>query len=189
MESCAQELESRIEDLEQAVREVAEGLISAADKAKLDSIEEYANNYTHPDSHPPSIITQDAQNRFMTDEEREKLAGLEAELESLKVDYSLQEQSTGRKWINGNTIYQRTFQVTGGPFPANTVTSIPIISNAGLNYVSNIIHYNPLKLISGGQPWVDIYFTSSGGNYCLNIFSPLEWASTLTAYVTIWYAK
>jgi hypothetical protein len=75
-DSYVQGLESRIEDLEQADSEITGDLISAADKAKLDGIEEHANNYTHPDSHPPSIIAQDAQNRFMTDEEREKLAGI-----------------------------------------------------------------------------------------------------------------
>lgn len=32
--------------------------------------------YTHPSTHPPSIISQDANNRFMTDVERNKLAGV-----------------------------------------------------------------------------------------------------------------
>ena len=35
----------------------AAGLMSAADKAKLDSIAANANNYTHPASHPASMIT------------------------------------------------------------------------------------------------------------------------------------
>ena len=43
------------------------GLMSAADKKKLDTIEEYANNYTHPQYHDPSIIKQDKNNRFVTD--------------------------------------------------------------------------------------------------------------------------
>lgn len=43
------------------------GLMSGADKAKLNGIASGANNYVHPANHPPSIITQDANNRFVTD--------------------------------------------------------------------------------------------------------------------------
>jgi hypothetical protein len=48
----------------------AAGLMSAADKSKLDGVATGANNYTHPSSHPPSIITQDSSNRFVTDAEK-----------------------------------------------------------------------------------------------------------------------
>ena len=48
----------------------SDGLLSAADKVKLDSITAGANNYTHPATHPPSIIVQDANNRFVTDAEK-----------------------------------------------------------------------------------------------------------------------
>ena len=43
------------------------GLMSSADKKKLDGIDTGANNYVHPSSHPASIITQDSSNRFVTD--------------------------------------------------------------------------------------------------------------------------
>lgn len=46
------------------------GLMAAADKAKLDGVAAGANNYTHPAAHPPSIIVQDANNRFVTDAEK-----------------------------------------------------------------------------------------------------------------------
>ncbi|WP_270166089.1 hypothetical protein [Paenibacillus sp. SYP-B4298] len=48
----------------------AAGFMSTADKAKLDGIAAGANNYTHPAAHPASIITQDANNRFVTDAEK-----------------------------------------------------------------------------------------------------------------------
>ncbi|MHA7963520.1 hypothetical protein ACX93W_05185 [Paenibacillus sp. CAU 1782] len=48
----------------------AAGLMSAADKSKLDGVAAGANNYTHPSSHPPSIIVQDTGNRFVTDTEK-----------------------------------------------------------------------------------------------------------------------
>jgi len=46
------------------------GLQSAADKVKLDGIAAGANNYTHPATHPASIIVQDASNRFASDAEK-----------------------------------------------------------------------------------------------------------------------
>lgn len=46
------------------------GLMIAKDKEKLDTVEEYANNYTHPEYHDPSIIKQDKDNRFVSDHEK-----------------------------------------------------------------------------------------------------------------------
>lgn len=48
----------------------AAGLMANTDKSKLDGIAASANNYVHPANHPPSIITQDASNRFVTDTEK-----------------------------------------------------------------------------------------------------------------------
>lgn len=53
-----------------AVASGAAGFMTGADKTKLDGISTGANNYTHPANHPPSIITQDASNRFVTDAEK-----------------------------------------------------------------------------------------------------------------------
>ena len=39
-----------------------------ADKDKLAGIEEHANNYVHPDTHPAGMITSDANHRFVTDD-------------------------------------------------------------------------------------------------------------------------
>lgn len=49
--------------------QTADGLMSKSDKIKLDSIETGAKNYVHPETHSPSIIAQDANNRFVTDEQ------------------------------------------------------------------------------------------------------------------------
>lgn len=46
------------------------GFMSAEDKTKLNGIEEGANNYVHPVTHPPTIIAQDTGNRFVTDAEK-----------------------------------------------------------------------------------------------------------------------
>ena len=61
-----------------AATTTAAGFMSAADKVKLDGVATGANAYTHPASHPASIITQDASNRFVTDAEKTAWNGKEA---------------------------------------------------------------------------------------------------------------
>ena len=46
-----------------------DGLMSSLDKVKLDSIEEGANNYIHPEKHLPSIIEEDSTHRFVTEDQ------------------------------------------------------------------------------------------------------------------------
>ena len=43
---------------------------TTAEKNKLSGIEDGAHNYTHPDTHPASMIEQDASRRFVTDAEK-----------------------------------------------------------------------------------------------------------------------
>lgn len=43
---------------------------TTAEKNKLNGIANNANNYSHPANHPASVITQDANNRFVTDTEK-----------------------------------------------------------------------------------------------------------------------
>lgn len=43
------------------------GLMAYQDKCKIDTVEMYANNYSHPEYHLPSIIKQDKSNRFVSD--------------------------------------------------------------------------------------------------------------------------
>lgn len=54
------------------VSTTVDGLMSAKDKVKLDTIAYGANSYAHPPTHPPSIIAQDATHRFVTDAEKTK---------------------------------------------------------------------------------------------------------------------
>ncbi|WP_198957482.1 pyocin knob domain-containing protein [Paenibacillus selenitireducens] len=48
----------------------SDGRISKEDWSKLNGIEAGANKYVHPANHPPSIIVQDASNRFVSDAEK-----------------------------------------------------------------------------------------------------------------------
>lgn len=67
--------DSRLADVANKVDKVAGKSLSKNDftdalKTKLEGVADAANNYTHPANHPPSIITQDASNRFVTDTEK-----------------------------------------------------------------------------------------------------------------------
>ena len=53
-----------------AVTTSAAGLMSAADKSKLDGIAAGANAYSHPSTHPATMISTDASHRFVTDSEK-----------------------------------------------------------------------------------------------------------------------
>lgn len=48
---------------------------TTAEKNKLNGIDANANNYTHPATHSASVITQDANNRFVSDTEKNKWNG------------------------------------------------------------------------------------------------------------------
>ena len=54
------------------------GLMTATDKAKLDGVENSANNYSHPANHSLDVITETSSKKIMTDAERTKLSGIEA---------------------------------------------------------------------------------------------------------------
>lgn len=66
------------------------GLMAAADKVKLNGVATNANNYVHPTTHAPSIIVQDANNRFVTDAEKsnwnakETTSGAQAKADAVK---------------------------------------------------------------------------------------------------------
>jgi hypothetical protein len=58
-------------------KETGKGLYPDADSIKLAGIATNANNYSHPASHSPSIITQDVSNRFVSDVEKSTWNGKE----------------------------------------------------------------------------------------------------------------
>lgn len=69
--------------------QTSSGLMSAADKLKLDSIDAVSGSYVHPDTHPATIIEEDSTHRFVTDDEKSawnelitKVAELEEKLKT-----------------------------------------------------------------------------------------------------------
>lgn len=60
------------------------GLMSKSDKVKLDSIVSGANKYTHPDTHPATMIVQDTTHRFVSDTQINDWTALIQEVSTLK---------------------------------------------------------------------------------------------------------
>ena len=60
------------------VTQSVNGLMSAADKKKLDSISTGANSYVHPATHPATMIVEDSTHRFVTDTEKTTWNGITA---------------------------------------------------------------------------------------------------------------
>lgn len=70
---------------------------------KLEDIEDNANNYVHPATHPPEIIEQDANNRFVTDAEKSTWNGKQNDLgftpeNAANKQNSLTADGTGEKY-------------------------------------------------------------------------------------------
>lgn len=92
------------------------GLMTKEDKAKLDGIAAGANNYHLPETLPPTIIKQDANNRFFTDQEREKLS-LKKDMSAFVVGSGVFNGTEGTI-INhsfGNTSFSVTITPTTNP--------------------------------------------------------------------------
>lgn len=80
---------------------------TTTEKNKLGGIEPGANKYTHPASHPASIITQDENNRFVSDDE--------------KSDWNNKLDKTGGT-ISGDVSINGSLEVVGNKIKFNGLT-------------------------------------------------------------------
>ena len=152
----------------------ANGLMSAADKTKLDGIAAGANNYIHPSAHPASIITQDASHRFVTDTEKStwngkastavattSVNGLMAAADKKKLDglqktLTIQLNGAGQPAYDGSVA--RTINITPESIGAQTAEGYPqyglqssmIGWNIGRTATLFIPGYGTKSLPSGG---------------------------------------
>ena len=77
-----------------------DGFMSKEDKIKLDSVEYNANNYTHPNTHPASMIVTDINNRFVSDTEKNKwneISNLSTEVNQIKDKMNLERNQFDEK--------------------------------------------------------------------------------------------
>lgn len=101
-------------EMPELVSHTVNGLMYFSDKIKLDNIEEYANNYEHPEKHSPSIILQDENNKFVTEKQIEKWdSSATAEIVNLK-DNGLMSSDMLKK-LNGIEEYANNYEHPVGP--------------------------------------------------------------------------
>jgi hypothetical protein len=107
-------------------------------KNKLDGVDTGANNYTHPATHPPSIITQDASNRFVTDAEKStwnsKLDSVPSNTDAAKIANGTV-SNTEFQYLNGVTSAIQTQINSKTPKITRTTQSNLTCNFASTNYI------------------------------------------------------
>jgi len=117
------------------------GLMSGTDKSKLNGIASGANNYTHPATHPPSIIEQDSTNRFVTDAEKTTWNAKvsQTELTTHTNDTVIHvTQADKDKWNTG----------TGGGGGGTTASAIYYVDPAGSDTNDGLSTTTPFKTVA-----------------------------------------
>jgi hypothetical protein len=104
---------------------------TAAEKTKLAGVAAGATNYTHPATHPPAIIAQDASNRFVTDAEKTAWNAKAGAAVATTATNGLM-SAADKTLLNNNT----GFGTTAGTATAYTLTLSPVPTTliAGLKF-------------------------------------------------------
>lgn len=110
------------------------------------------------------------------------------------IDYSTTEQDTGRKWIDGKPIYQKTFSldITFGISNVQKTTSIPNTSMPNIDVLVDMTWIgddiggsrpaNPAKLDSPMVKWYN------KNDACFQVFIISQYDCVLK-FITVWYTK
>ena len=143
-------------------------------QAQLDGVASGATNYTHPANHPPSIITQDESNRFVTDTEKATW--------NAKGDVTL----TGTQTLTNKTL---TTPLVTGLRETRTAMGANAIDLATGNFFSKTISGATTFTVSNvpatGTAATFILDLTNGGSAAITWFAGVKWAGgtapTLTA--------
>ncbi|WP_339182896.1 WD40 repeat domain-containing protein [Paenibacillus sp. FSL R5-0701] len=118
------------------------GFMTGPDKAKLDGVASGANNYIHPATHPPSIIAQDSDNRFVTDAEKaEWNSKATGELATPSTDGLMEAADKGKLdgVQTGAQVNQNSFSKVNNLSAANTTDEFFIVGDIGITVTTNPI--------------------------------------------------
>lgn len=101
------------------------------------------------------------------------------------ISYSLEEQDTGLKWIDGKHIYQRTFEYSEGVDVDNSGTQLPTVITNELINVDNFIKAEAVRTTSGfKQACIPLWVYTSNGRY---VYTAGSWDNV--NIFTFWYTK
>lgn len=125
-----------------------------AEKIKLAGIANGANNYTHPANHPASIIEQDANNRFVTDAEKNNVSTAYEHSQATGNPHGTMASDIGaistaaKGAANGVASLDGSGKVPNSQLPTSIVTN---------DTISNVIHQHMrthLRIASGAGTFV-----------------------------------
>ena len=110
------------------------------------------------------------------------------------INYSTEEQDTGLKWIDGKTIYQKTFGASGGSYTspisiAHGISNIDtIVSKSGSLYYGSTYHAISIDHAESGNSVAHSIINAD--NIVLNYGSDYSGVNAISKYdVTICYTK
>lgn len=170
-----------------AVANIASGLFSGSDKNKLDGVQNNANNYTHPTTHPPSIIVQDTTNRFVTDSQienwdaKETTSGSQTKANNAEIN--------AKNYIDLKSWQKYKLSEDNGTAKPQSTVSLNNLTGAGFYAGSNFTD-TPFSI--GGQ--FDIFvIPSSGFDYIVQIAFSFNSTNGHSFFVRtrrdgVWYA-
>lgn len=137
-------------------KELSSNDYTTEEKTKLAGVAEGANNYTHPSSHPASMITQDSARRFVSDAEKTAWnsrllpsnikAGSNVTIATSGNDVTISSASGGENassWIATTAGTSTAYTVTFDPAPTELyvgmqITIIPHVSSSATTVSLNV---------------------------------------------------
>ena len=107
------------------------------------------------------------------------------------LDYSTEEQKTGRKWIDGKDIYYKTVEIV---LPSNIASGVnTVVGNVGTRLDTLVDADYVLHLTNGSMTFEGRFdltvYLAIGGNVGMNVATNAVWFNSATMYLTVYYAK
>lgn len=105
-----------------------------AEKTKLAGIAAGANNYTHPANHPASIITQDANNRFVTDAEKAAWNAAETNAKNASIPKTSINTANGVVGLDASRMFTAEGEIFNGRVQRRVLTPVPFTNVANQKF-------------------------------------------------------
>lgn len=110
------------------------------------------------------------------------------------IDYTTEEQDTGLKWIDGSTIYQKTFDKRDAQLTYHTwnndilgTSNINIIKFEGYNTIAEDSGIIPYGYYRSSTNYSTV--TTNSTNSDINFYNDIPNVTLYVGIVTIWYTK
>lgn len=118
------------------------------------------------------------------DEMQAEITDIKTQLEEVAGAYSTTEHKTGRKWIDGKDIYEKSYPISETTITAGTTFTIANVSNIDTLIDGDLCIKSNIELAhDGGNTYADIT------NGLLKHKPSGNWNDITSGYVTIQYTK